>query len=68
MDKIAGTFTDEDLKRLRESSYRAIEDGKIPGLIARLEAAEKCIHPVPTCHAGCVCCDNREAWRKAAGK
>lgn len=71
-DKLS-TFTDDDLKRLKEyldSPGRKYWGPGLSGdtteaLLARLEAAEKCLEP----SAGDIVPAQRyEAWRKAAGK
>jgi len=72
-------FTDDDLKRLKESDYILVDLGKIKSLIARLEAAEKTMfeskrHCVVMMsgeqrfinHQKWI--DAEEAWCKAAGK
>jgi hypothetical protein len=63
------TFTDDDLKRLKENMDR-LGDGFMPGnytlrpLLARLEAAEKrASYHIKDCH--CQYCLN---WREAAEK
>lgn len=72
------TFTDEDLKRLKErcesDDLIGIFDYELPALLARLEAAEKivifdCLHD-PKAKCGCTKELNQliQAWRKAAGK
>ena len=73
------TFSDEDLKRLKELDAAASIHDKygneeirkaIPALLARLEAAEMCCqfmwiseHPIDDSAT-----DAYKAWRKAAGK
>lgn len=77
-------FTDDDLKRLKEyvNYPRGIGTGcldptcvftavDIGHLLARLEAAERCLMPSTDYCVVCHCEDcepNKEAWRKAAGK
>lgn len=64
------TFTDDDLKRLKSQLALEISpdedvlinNGEVDALLARLEAAERCINP-----ANCYAVDY-EAWRKASGK
>ena len=64
------TFTDDDLKRLKEdvneegSSYR-IPTEDLFALLARLEAAERVILETDERH---LPLDAWQAWRKAAGK
>jgi hypothetical protein len=73
------TFTDDDLKRLKDSIMRdgtQVHDMRnlLLPLLARLEAAEKCIRTGHTenihgqCMLDCKLCRNQEAWRKAAGR
>jgi hypothetical protein len=72
------TFTDDDLKRLKFFCINGRMIDKVPpqlvydieGIIARLEAAEKCLHHVefywPKGEAKLE--SDLVAWRKAAGK
>lgn len=59
------TFTDEDLKRLKqdlEHNYYPGEIERVQALLARLEAAEKVAN-------NCNCLSySRARWRKASGK
>ena len=70
-------FSDDDLKRLKKAivdhlEARAIAGAyELPALLARLEAAERCVYPSTDFCVICHCEDcqsNREAHRKAAGK
>ncbi len=68
-------FTDEDLKRLREDIEMAfscngqavLKGSLLNALLARLEAAEKCIENIeandPSAYRR-----SREAWRKSKGE
>jgi hypothetical protein len=61
------TFTDEDLKRLKEWA----KDGwspNIEALLARLEAAEMVIKKSWQVRDTVNLEDERQVWRKAAGK
>lgn len=62
------SFSDDDLKRLKEWAYTKNE-GEILCLLARLEAAENCIYhllnPRTKEKTDCTCIAD---WRKAAGK
>jgi hypothetical protein len=70
------TFTDDDLKRLKEIHIPKIQAvtlsyDKFFALLDRLEAAERCLVPSTDYCLVCYCEDcesKREAWRKAAGK
>lgn len=74
------SFTDEDLKRLKEqcrdplyqrSEHRQLLLSKFDSLIARLEAAEKFCEMTPECNCSQECdyhTDALRAWRKEAGK
>jgi hypothetical protein len=74
------TFTDDDLTRLKEPGERIDFEwlfGKIPALIARVEAAEKLIRTFDCAYkfvntdiskCGEMHDEALEAWRKAAGK
>lgn len=68
------TFTDDDLKRLKEAAHVFDHEGvKLSALIARLEAAEAIVPFAISEHSGCGKKDCRmfgdiAAWRKAAGK
>lgn len=68
------SFSDEDLKRLREEMGTVEQERWIRGetnvapieaLIARLEAAERCAGHLNNVAPGC---ELYVAWRKAAGK
>jgi hypothetical protein len=75
------TFTNSDLKRLKEETthhgggrcgvgceYPLID---ILGLLARLEAAERCLIPGTDYCVVCCCEDcqvNKEAWRRSCGE
>ena len=65
------TFTDEDLQLFKSGgdSKGPFLDHmyKLPALIARLEAAENCLHHVVSDkpRGDCTCLDD---WRRAAGK
>jgi hypothetical protein len=71
------TFTDEDLKRLKEMSSEMEDEtiintnnaiwcyAQLPRILARLEAAEQGYAAQCKEH-GCI--EECEAWRKAAGK
>lgn len=67
------TFTDEDLERLKNETpldHTCIHHGRsvnLGALIARLEAAEKCI-PYHECQDDLSTCPHLKAWRKEAGK
>lgn len=65
------TFTDDDLERLKESDHdhgwHRIRFEEVDALLARLEAAEKCI-PYHECQDDLSTCPHLEAWRKASGK
>lgn len=69
--EVKTTFTDEDLKRLKEQySIAGIEsvENKLPALLARLEAAEKHMerHEMGCRRRGR--CSYYEAWRQVSGK
>jgi hypothetical protein len=55
------TFTDGDLKRLKEENECGFCSPRVTGLINRLEAAEAYLH-----HKDSF--EYAEAWRKAAGR
>lgn len=78
-DKFCGdnemTFTDEDLKRLKEyhsidREFHAnsiwVERSKLKALIARLEAAENCAKNLNNILA--EHCELLEVWRKSKGE
>jgi hypothetical protein len=68
-------FTDDDLKRLKEyinAPNFAYTEGcpdflKAHALLARLEAAEKCVEKAVLCPS-LEWDKHHESWRKAAGK
>lgn len=72
-------FSDADLQRLKDSlqgylelngkrvSTTNVADNTLLSLLARLEAAEKCI-PYHECQDDLSQCPHLEAWRKAVGK
>lgn len=61
------TFTDEDLKRLKEANH--FDEHDILALIARLEAAESVCDGVEMMpRRSSVCIVRLERWREAAGK
>lgn len=73
------TFTDEDLKRLKESLVNQADTKGFKALIARLEAAERVMNEfvlpenVGRCRRlllnnECSACDAVIVWRKAAGR
>jgi hypothetical protein len=69
------TFSDDDLKRLKEVANKegmtVIGMDDCNALLARLEAAERCLTPTTDYCMQCYCADcesNRKAWRKAWGK
>lgn len=67
-------FTDDDLKRLKDSrKYESIDPDKIDALLARLEAAEDVILQIQHAKLHKTCAlrasdISLEVWRKAAGK
>lgn len=65
------TFTDDELARSKGSLVNAgpkeISRDKLESLLARLEAAEKCIEAEGNIQRKFFF-EAREAWRKAAGK
>ncbi len=67
------TFTDERLESLKDflqwttSKDEGVKPEFVRALLARLEAAEKCI-PYHECQDDLSTCPHLQAWRKAAGK
>jgi hypothetical protein len=66
-------FTDDDLKRLKEMIVAYDPRLKLPYLIARLEAAERCIEQAksyiqPDIDKGTFTLGSYEVWRKAKGE
>lgn len=67
------TFTDDDMKRLKESlkgTYRNLPIDDLAALLSRLVAAERVAdHFQHKANTECLECEvSLEAWRKAAGK
>ena len=70
------TFTDEDMKRLKEGANdfpneRFIKGHDVLALIARLEAAENVCYTIEACldiYTQKAVKDSLKDWRKAAGK
>lgn len=60
------TFTDDDLKRLKERNPLQMKGAEILYLLARLEAAEKCLEAAN--QEGGIDSNLFKAWHKAAGK
>lgn len=62
-------FTDDDLKRLKEETKGDEEPPwYLEALLARLEAAERCILRTTQDEEGLIESEDYTAWRQAAGK